>query len=47
MLSHLKPPIDDYIERLSKWSSLILSAELVVAANEDEEHTGARPTATG
>jgi RNA polymerase sigma factor (sigma-70 family) len=39
MLSHLEPPIDELIERLSKWSSLMLSAELVVAANEDEEHT--------
>jgi RNA polymerase sigma factor (sigma-70 family) len=37
MLSRLKAPIDDYIERLSNWSNLMLSAELVVASSEDEE----------
>ncbi len=37
----LSEPIDDSadtVERLSRWSSLMLSAELVVAANEGEEH---------
>ena len=37
----LSEPIEDSVdtvERLSRWSSLMLSAELVVAANEGEEH---------
>jgi hypothetical protein len=37
MLSRLQSPINESIDRLSRWSRLMLSAELVVASNDHEK----------
>ncbi len=37
MLSGLQSPINESIDRLSRWSRLMLSAELVVASNDHEK----------
>ncbi len=47
MLSHVGNPVDAYIDRLSKWSSAMLSADLVLASGDDEETAAHGPTGTG